>query len=449
MELSKAVPNGLPGTRISEPTPFKFGNTSVSISFQFEADLGHFINIPKAYFNAVSAREPVDSKDFTESVIFKSPVEQFEQLKTPNMTSMIPPVIPKSCELRILERSFGEAWRTTRRMVISPSAAAKTPQCIELFVPLSRVQVSREDVSRQVLLKWSDASQQRSEQVYGSQTTLHSYVYDDSAPNIGVALHFRTQQAAEDCDKALLDLNFRPDFAWSQPSRSGRVYDVVDTGTKRKHYNAVALSQTHSPWRYSEIYYLNRDTDYAYDHSSLSVRFPRAFYTDYISTHVRQPFHTDKPVTFSHCEKRSGQAIIEFNNDTVSRSFLSALSPLYELQYSRRVQSLTTRNKALFSPKKSRKGSAEIQLWRRGNGFQLAARWGDHILEKWLTMTLSSACSESVRESDTVVFPKMAYTRGTTLDMMNILARSPKLNSFGNREGSICITFRRNQVELL
>lgn len=152
---------------------------------------------------------------------------------------------------------------------------------------------------------------------------------------------------------------------------------------------------------------------------------------------------------FSHCEQKLSQAIIEFNNETVSRSFLSALSPLYELQYSRQVQSLTTKKKSLFGSKKSSKGGAEIQLWRRGNGFQLAVRWSDRVPENWLTMTLSSDCSESVRENDKVVFPKMAYTRGTTLDMMNILARSPKSNTVGNREGSVCITFRKNKGELL
>lgn len=207
---------------------------SIPISFQFEADLGNFINIPKAYFDAVSQREPIDSKEFTESVIFKNSVEMVEQLKPPNMKPMNPPVTANSCEVRILERSYGQAWRSTRRMVISSSAAEKIPQCTEFFMPLSRVQISREDVSRQVLLKWSDTCQERSDKTDGSYNTLHSYVYDDSAPNIGIAIRFRSQQAAEDCEKAILELNFRPDFAWSQPSSCGRIYDVVDAGADQK-----------------------------------------------------------------------------------------------------------------------------------------------------------------------------------------------------------------------
>lgn len=448
-ELSNAALTGFPGTRISEPVPLKFGNTGVSISFQFEADLANLINIPKAYFDAVSQREPVDSKEFTESVIFKNSVEMVEQLKPPNMQPMNPPVITKSCEVRILERSSGEAWRSTRRIVISSSAAEKAPQCTEFFMPLSRVQISREDLSRQVLLKWSDTCQERSDKTDGSYNTLHSHVYDDSTPNIGVSIHFRSQQAAEDFEKAILELNFRPDFAWSQPSSSGRVYDVVDTGTNQKQYKAVALSQHRSPWRYSDVYYLYRDTDFAYEHSSLSVRFPRAYYTYYISTHVDQLYQADGPVSFSHCEKKTGQAIIEFNNETVSSSFLSALSPLYELQYSRRIKSLSTKSKSLFGSKKSSKGGAEIQLWHRSNGFQLAARWDDHVPEKWLTMTLSSDCSQVDKESLKVSFPKMAYTRGASLDMMNILARSVKSHHIGNREGALSIVFENAKGESL
>lgn len=39
--------------------------------------------------------------------------------------------------------------------------------------------------------------------------TLQSYVYDGNAPNTGVGLHFRTQQGAEDFEKAVVGLNYR------------------------------------------------------------------------------------------------------------------------------------------------------------------------------------------------------------------------------------------------
>lgn len=447
IQLSNATLTGFPGSRVSEPLPLKFGDTSVSISFQFDADLGNFINIPKAYFDAVSQREPIDSKEFTESVIFKGSVVSFEQLNT-NMRPMNPPAITKSSEIRILERSFGEAWRSTRRMVISSSVAEQTPRCTEFFMPLSRVQLSREDMSRQIHLKWSDTGQERSDKTDGNYNTLHSYVYDASAPNIGVSIHFRTQQDAEHFEKAVLELPVQPAFAWSQPSSSGRIYDVLDTGPEHKQYKSLVLFQHRSPWRYSDIYYLYRDTDYAFQHSSLALRFPRAYYTDYISSHVEQLYHAEGPVSFSHCEKKTDQATIEFSEEAVAHSFLSALSPLYELQYSRRIVSLSTKGSSLFGSKRSSKGGAEIQLWRRGSGFQLAARWDDNVSEKWLTITVPSGCSFSLKDGFRVNLPKMAYARGATLDMMHILARSVKSNGVGHREGALCLAFRNAQGEL-
>ncbi|KAJ6095622.1 hypothetical protein N7486_006368 [Penicillium sp. IBT 16267x] len=442
INLANANLTGIPGARISDPVTFMFDNTSVSISFQFEADLSHFIHIPKTYFDAVWQREPIDSKEFTESVIFKGSVEIFEHLKTPNMKPMNPPMIIRSCNVRILERSFGEAWHCTRRMVISPCAAQRNPRCIELFMPHSRVQINREDVSRQVLLKWSDACQERSK-TDGNYNILHSYIYDDNAPNIGVGLHFRTEQAAEDFERAILEINFKPDFSWSEPTSSGRIYDVVDTGTQHKQYKATVIFQNNSPWRYSDVYYLYRDMDYVYQHSSLSVRFPHASYTDYISSHVNQLFAADKPVVFSHCEKKTGPAVIAFSSDSVSRAFMSALSPLYDLSYSRRIQSLSTKSKVLG--KKSGKGGAEIQLWRRGNTTQLAARWDDGIPDKWLTMSLPSDCPDSSKENIRITLPKLLYSRGMSLDMRNITARTPKTSNLVDREGIISMVFKTVQ----
>jgi hypothetical protein len=428
--------------------PLKFDETSVSITFQFEGDLRHFIDIPKAYFEAVCRREPVDAADFTESVIFKSSVDVFEQLNTPTMKPMNPPVIVKSCEVRILERSFGEAWRSIRRMVVSSSAAEKAPQTIELFMPLSRVQIKRENVSRQVLLQWSDTCQARSDKTDGNYNVLHSYVYDDSAPNLGVGIHFRTQQAAEDFEKAVLDTHLPSDFAWSQPSSSGRIYDVVDAGIQHKQYKAVSIYRNRASWRYSDLYFIYRDADYTFDHSSLSICFPRVYFTDYISTHVDQLCHPENPVTFSHCDKKTSQMTIEFNNELVARSFLSSLSPLYDLLYSSRIQSISTRTKSFLGFQKPDKGGAEVQLWRRGRTFQLAARWDDSVPDKWLTISLPSEFIDSSKDNNRVIFPRLPYIRGTTLDMMNIMARSPKNSNVRNKEGAVSILFQTSKGEL-
>lgn len=414
----------------------------VSVSFQSDADMGNFINIPKAYFDGVWQREPIHSKDFTETVIFKSSAEIFEQLTTPNMQPLNPPLTVKSCDVRILERSYGEAWRSIRRIVISSSAAETTPRCIEFFMPLSRVQVYRTDASPQMLLKWSDTSQERSDKTDGNYNTLHSYVYDERAPNIGISLHFHTPDSAMDFERAVLEMNFRPDFEWSQPRSSGCVYDVVDTGTEHKQYKAVALFQNpSSPWRYSDVYYLYRDADYAYDQCSLKVRFPGIYYVDYISTHVDQLYHADSPVGFSHCEKKPREVCIDFSDESVPRDFLSAFSPLYELRYSRRILSLSSKSKLPFGSKKSGKGGADLQIWSRGNSFQLAARWDDSIPNKWFTMAIPSDFCDTSKEALRLEFPRLPYSRGVHLDLMNIMARSPKTTNLSGREGPISILF--------
>ena len=442
VQLCNANQAGIPGTRVSEPLPLKFNDLSVSISFQYEADLAQFVNIPKSYFDAVWQREPIDSADFTESVVFESSVDIFEQLRTPSMKSFNPPVVSKSCQVRILERSYGEAWRSIRRIVFTSSVADKSPGCVEFFMPLSRVHISRQDDSCQVLLRWSDTCQERSDKTDGNYNTLYSYVYDPSAPNIGVGLHFRTHQGADDFEKAVLELNSRSKFAWSQSSSSGRVYDVVDTGIEHKQYKAVVMFQTRSAWRYSDVYYIYRDTDFAYSHSSLSVRLPRASYTDYISNHVDQLYSADSPVSFSHCEKRTSLTIIKFDDDPVARSFMSELSPLYNLLFSRPVRSLSTRSISLFGTKGSSKNEVEVQIWGRGSAFQLAVRWGDNIPDKWLTMTLPSNFSDSSKDTCRVQLPKLPYTRGMSLDLMNIVTRRPKSTNVANKEGSLSIVFK-------
>ncbi|KAJ5776675.1 uncharacterized protein N7511_001686 [Penicillium nucicola] len=448
IQLLNAILTGFPGSRISEPVPLNFDETSVSITFQFEGDLRQLIDIPKTYFEAVCRREPVDAADFTESVIFKSSVDFFEQLNTPSMKTMNPPVVAKSCEVRILERSFEEAWRSIRRMVISSSIAEKVPQTIELFMPLSRVRINREDISRQVLLQWSDTCQARSNKTDGNYNVLHSYVYDDSAPNLGFRINFCTHQCADDFEKAVLDTNLPCNFSWSQPSSSGRIYDVVDSGIERKQYKAVSISRNRASWRYSDLYFIYRDADYDYEHSSLSINFPKVTCTDYISTHVDQLYHPETSVTFSHCDKKSSQMNVEFTTDPVARSFLSSLSPLFDILYSRRVQSISIKAKSFLGFQKSGKGGADVQLWRRGTTFQLAARWNDSVPDKWLTMSLPSEFIDSSKDNNRVILPRLPFFRGMTLDMMNIMARSPKNSNGQIKEGALSILFQTIQGEL-
>lgn len=418
-----------------------FEHMSVSISFQYEADLVHFINIPKAYFNAVWQRQPVDSDQFSESVLFKNSVETVEQMKASTMKSMNPPLVQRSCEVRILERSFGEAWRSVRRMVISSSAAEKAPRCIEFFMPMGRVQVSRDEHSRQVLIKWSDTCQERSGKTDGNYNPLYSYVYDDNSPNIGLSLNFRSQQVAEEFEKAVLNLSIQPTFSWSQTNSSGLVYDVSDTGAEQKQYKAIQLFRTRLTWKYCDLYYLYRDTDYVYDHSNLRVRFPQINHTDYISSHVDKLYRADAPVVFSHCAKKLANMQADFSDEATLRSFMSSLTP-YELLFSRRALSLIAKGKSLFGSKKSKKGDAEVQIWRKGNSIQLTARWDDEVPDKWFTMPVVSGKIDPSKDSNQAGFPSAEYSRGTMIDLANIVSRSPKSASMARKEGSVTITFK-------
>jgi hypothetical protein len=244
------------------------------------------------------------------------------------------------------------------------------------------------------------------------------------------------------------ELNFPSDFSWSQPSDSGRIYDVVDTGAEHKQYKAIVLFQERSYWRYSDVYYLYRDTDFTYDHRSLDIRFPQISFTDYTSTHVDQLYRADAAVGFSHCEKKLGSTVIEFNNDSASRSFISALSSLYDLVYARRIQSLSTKSIFPFGRLgKSGKGAADLQLWRRGNRYQLAARWDYSVSGRWLTMALPLFFIQSSRNSTRISFRKLPYTRGSSLDMLNILARNGKGGDVENQEGAISLVFRDSKGE--
>ncbi|CAG8197792.1 unnamed protein product [Penicillium olsonii] len=447
IQLANSALAGFPGSRALEPIPFKFEEMSVAISFQFEADLSHCINISKTYFDAVAQREPVNSAEFTETVIFKSSVEVFEQLNTPTMKSMNPTVMLNSCEVRILERSYGEVWRNTRRMVISSSAAEKAPKTIEFFMPLSGTLIKRDDLSRQVLLQWSDTCQARSDKTDGNYNTLHSYVYDESAPNLGIGLQFSKQELAEEFERAVLEMGFRPCFSWSQPSSSGLVYDVVDSGIEHKQYKAILVLRNRSAWQYSDLYFIYRDTDYTYDHTTHSVCFHHIYSTDYISTHVDQLYHPEDAVTFSHCEKKTNQATIEFGNEITARPFLSSLSPLYENVYSRRVQHLSTKTSAILGFQKLGKGNVELQLWRRGTSFQLAARLAGIASDKWLTISVPSELVDTSKDKTRVVFPRTTYLRGTTLDMMNIMARAPKNPTVKNKEAALSISFYGSEGE--
>ncbi|CEL04835.1 hypothetical protein ASPCAL05959 [Aspergillus calidoustus] len=442
IRVSNTSLSGAPGAKISEPINLKFDSVTLSVSFQYSADLGQFINIPKAYFDAVWQREPVDSDQFSESVIFKTSVEVVEQLRAPIMKSMNPPMITRSCEVRVLERTFGEVWRSIRRMVISSSLAEKTPRCLEFFLPMSRVQVRRSEDSQSVQIKWSDTGQERSDKTDGCYNPLYSYVYDDNSPNIGLDIEFRSQQQAQKFEKVILTLTHKPTFSWSQPNSAGLVYEVADVALDQKQYKAVLLIESRLSFKHSSLYYLYRDVDYIYDSPNFHVKFPKIFYVDYISSHVEQLYRAANNVFFSHCEKKIASMEVVFNDEPVLHAFMSSLASTYELCFSRRAESMTTKKQSFLSSKKSTKGETEVQLWRKGHSIQLASRWTNHVADRWLTMSVPSGSSRNIsRDSNRIEFPVTTYSRGAVLNLAVIAAGSPKDPRMSRREGPITISF--------
>lgn len=440
IQVSNASLTNLSVPKPTEPLILKFDAMTLSISFQYMSDIMQVISMPKAYFDAVQIREPLDSDQFTEKVVFKSPAETVEQLRMPSMVSTSPPTLHRSCEVRILERSFGEAWRSIRRMVISSSIADKPGQATELFMPLSHVQVSRTTASGFILLKWSDTGQERSSKTDGNYHPLFTYVYDGSNPNIGLGIQFRSQEAADKLEKAVLGLSQKPAFTWSQAKSSGQVYEVADIAPDEKRYKAVIICRTRAEWKQCSLHYLFRDMDYLYDHSNLRVRFPRALFATYISSHVDQLYRADGRVFFSHCEKEFKDMTVEFHEERVLMAFMSSLASTYKLVFSRRATSLTTKEKLLvLGPRKSVKGDSQVQLWRDGNIIRLAARWSDRITDRWLTMTIPP--SEPSRAGNLVSFPPSSYSRGMVLNMTKIASGAAKNQNREHKTGPITITF--------
>ncbi|PYH36053.1 uncharacterized protein BO87DRAFT_304647 [Aspergillus neoniger CBS 115656] len=440
IQVSNASLTNLSVPKPTEPLTLKFDAMTLSISFQYMSDIMQVISMPKAYFDAVQIREPLDSDQFTEKVVFKSPAETVEQLRMPSMVSTSPPTLHRSCEVRILERSFGEAWRSIRRMVISSSIADKPGQATEFFMPLSHVQVSRTTASGFILLKWSDTGQERSSKTDGNYHPLFTYVYDGSNPNIGLGIQFRSQEAVEELEKAVLGLSQKPAFTWSQAKSSGQVYEVADIAPDEKRYKAVMICRTRAEWKQCSLHYLFRDMDYLYDHSNLRVRFPRALFATYISSHVDQLYRADGRVFFSHCEKEFKDMTLEFHEEHVLMAFMSSLASTYKLVFSRRATSLTTKEKLLvLGPRKSVKGDSQVQLWRDGNTIRLAARWSDRITDRWLTMTIPP--SEPSRAGNLVSFPPSSYSRGMVLNMTKIASGAAKNQNREHKTGPITITF--------
>ncbi|MCJ1465306.1 hypothetical protein MMC07_003923 [Pseudocyphellaria aurata] len=436
----------------SKIIPLDFGRMTVAVAFTNENDLHELMRIPRDYFNAVKRREPRQLSRATETLIFKRSVEIFEML---NVSTMKPDSREKfkSCDLRVLETTTKEGWRTTRRLVVSSSAGEKKPWCKEFFLPLSRVQISCDGLTRKVLVKWSDCTHEKVT-TDGNYNNIYSYVYDDSNPNIAMSFQFRNSVDAADFRTRVLQLSLTDVFTWSANSNSHFVYDIYDSDPNPKHYKAFQLVRSSFEWTYSELFFMYRDTDYRYDRVASIIHFPLLYYTDYISTHTDKLYKpsVDAPPQFSHCDKRVGNASVEFQDEPNRMAFLSSLTGGYELIFSRRAHYVTTKPPSRFGKGKSNKGQAEVQLWSRkgGNSIRLVTRWWDErVGDKWMSRSVERGGLDDKKDSNRARLPKAELDRGRKIDMANLVARDPKEKTEGSRTAPLTIAFDSAPTDVL
>ncbi|KAL9009388.1 MAG: hypothetical protein Q9173_005576 [Seirophora scorigena] len=424
-----------------EGLPLKFGRMNVTVSFTNQEDQQGFMNLPRSYFNAIKRREPRQLEKATEALLFDCSVETFEQLKPLTLKPVNPRQQLRSCNLQILETTCKEGWRTTRRLVVSPSACEKQPRCTELFLPLSNVSISREGTARSAIVKWSDCLHEHSDTTDGNYNRIYNYVYDENDPNRAISLLFRTSAGAADFENTVLKLSTPPVMFWSNEHDSRHVYNISNTEPP-KNYKGILVTHTHLGWKYSELFHMYRDTDYIYDHTPARVRFPQIQYTHYVSSHFDKAYKPDPgtPPHFSHCDKRMGTATVDLGSEHLAFKFMSALTPGHELLFSRRATYLATKKKAPRKWRASKGGPAEVQLWRKNHDgtetrLLMLARWTEEedtaVEDKWLGLQIERGAA-MVHDGKRVSFPKTSsYTRGRKLDMAGLQPRDPK----GMREG--------------
>lgn len=298
-----------------------------------------------------------------------------------------------------------------------------------------------------MLIRWSDCNNE-THRTDGNYNRVWSYVYDESNPNIALSLSFRNTDDATDFETKVLQLSSTPVFSWSTSLVSGAVYTVSDADPNPRTYKALWLTHTRYQWKSSEVFFMYRDTDFQYDHASTRVRFPQAMYPHYISSHVDKLYQPNETPRFSFCEKRVGNVVAEFDNESDSMTFMSSLSSQHTLIFSRRAPHLITKAPSRFGSFKSNKGNAEVQLWRKGNSIRLLSRWGDHVEDKWISMAVPKNGLEPQRDSNRATFPRLEYDRGRKMDMANLIARDPKEKADKKRLGPVAIAFNTVRGEL-
>ncbi|CAO1603241.1 hypothetical protein XANCAGTX0491_006833 [Xanthoria calcicola] len=425
---------------VKDGIPLNFGKMNLTVAFVGDGEQQRFMDFPRTYFNAVKRREPRQIERATETLLFNRSVEIFEQLKPATLKPLDPRQQWRSCDLRVLETTCKEGWRTTRRLAISSSAGERRPWCTDIFLPLSNVRISRKGTAREAIIKWSDCTHEQSDRTDGNYNRMYSYIYDENNPNIALRFLFKTSADATDFENTVLKLSNPPIFSSSAGPDSRLVYNMSDTETLPKNYKGILLTQSRLDWKYSDLVYIYRDTDFIHDSTANRVRFPHVYYTDYISSHTEKLYKPDPGTNphFSHCEKKVGNINVEFDDESTMFKFMSALTTNYDLIFSRPAHSVATKAPRKFGSTKSNKGQAQVQLWqeRRNtssghnkHNIRLVSRWdGPEVEHKWLSLPIRPGTLQ--QQSQT----KNDHSR--KLDLKNLAATDSKKTAGRNGEGS-------------
>ena len=427
----------------SEPIALEWGDLEVVVRFTDNEELNRFMQIPKNYFKAVQRREPRVLPRANETLIFKASVASADELRVASMQPIDRRHQFKSCDLRILETTSNAGWRTTRRLVLSSSAAEPKPWCKEYFFPMSRVQITKE-TPRHITVKWSDCNHEDYTQTDGQYNKIYTHRYDDTKPNNAFNFSFLTEAAAKEFRAVVLSLSPQPLHSWTDGLQLGHIYEITDQEPATK-YKAILTVKKTFDWEYSEIYFIYRDTDFKLTPDGHQVLFPEVRYVDYISTHHKELFEPDKPVHFSHCEKKVNQLSVSFTSQELALSLLSALTAYAnvnaKLIFARRANHFTTKAPT-FGKTSSKKGHADILLWRTGTReCRLLSRWGDHVEDKWVSFAVHNV--DHAMGSNRVTFHNTEYERGRNIDMANIIARNSRDTERRDqrRVGTITVAF--------
>lgn len=301
-------------------------------------------------------------------------------------------------------------------------------------------------------MKWSDCNQKVPNLTDGNWNELFTYVYDDSKPNIALSFLFNNSDHATKFENTVLRLSSEPTFRWTKGLDTGSIYQITDAEPSQK-YKALLLTHTRSEWRYSELYYMYRDTDYDFDYGTGKVWLPQISYINYVSNHVGNLYPPDpkRPPRFSHCEKKVGNVLIDFGDVKTSVDFMSSLTRKHKLIYSRRSLFVSTKPPPRFGSPRSNKGPAEVQLWKdlEEDKIRLILRWGDNVEDKWVSVAVPDGVLDDRRDSNRATLPRTEYERGRKIDMANLMARDCSKENEWRRNGPITIAFETVRGERL